>query len=28
LKAQDISIETDGMAGFVVLPKEEPSPKE
>ena len=28
LKAQDISIETDGSAGFVVLPKEEPSPKE
>ena len=28
LKAQDISIETDGMAGFVVLPKEEASKKE
>ena len=28
LKAQDISIETDGSAGFVVLPKEVPSPKE
>ena len=28
LKAQDISIETDGSAGFVILPKEEPSAKE
>ena len=28
LKAQDISIETDGSAGFVVLPKEKPSAKE
>ena len=28
LKAQDISIETDGTAGFVVLPKEKPSEKE
>ena len=28
LKAQDISIETDGSAGFVVLPKEKPSEKE
>ena len=28
LKAQDISIETDGSAGFVLLPKEEESKKE
>ena len=28
LKAQDISIESDAVTGFVVLPKEEPSPKE
>ena len=28
LKAQDISIETDGSAGFVILPKEEVSKKE
>ena len=28
LKAQDISIETDGATGFVILPKEEPSEKE
>lgn len=28
LKAQDISIESDSVTGFVVLPKEEPSPKE
>ena len=28
LKAQDISIETDGATGFVILPKEEPSVKE
>ena len=28
LKAQDISIETDGSAGFVILPKEETSAKE
>ena len=28
LKAQDINIETDGSAGFVVLPKEIPSNKE
>ena len=28
LKAQDISIETDGSAGFVILPKEQPSAKE
>ena len=28
LKAQDISIETDGSAGFVILPKEEESKKE
>ena len=28
LKAQDISIETDGSAGFVILPNEKPSEKE
>ena len=28
LRAQDISIETDGVTGFVVLPKEETSKKE
>ena len=28
LKAQDISIESDSVTGFVVLPNEEPSPKE
>ena len=28
LKAQDISIESDGVTGFVVLPKEETSKKE
>ena len=28
LKAQDISIESDGVTGFVVLPKEEESQKE
>ncbi len=28
LKAQDISIDTDGSAGFVILPNEKPSEKE